>query len=102
MCPMIIPIGTAINTEKNTATTVYCRCSSDPGGQPGRPAPVGRGEDERQRLLEEVHAAAAFAFGRATRPRAGRSCPRRGQPSREHDQRVDDDRQHEDRDDARR
>ena len=43
----------------------------DAGGQPGRTAPVGGGEDVGQRLLQEVHAAPPFsAVGRdaAARP----------------------------------
>ena len=38
----------------------------DAGADPGRTAPVGGGEDEGQRLLQEVHAAAP-AFGLAVR-----------------------------------
>ena len=72
---MIIPIGMAISAENTTATAVYCRCSTDPGGQAGGTAPVGRGEDVGQRLLQEVHAgrrrSVASAGGRP--PRAART-----------------------------
>ena len=37
VCPMIIPIGMAINAEKITAITVYCRCSPMRAASPAGP-----------------------------------------------------------------
>ncbi len=34
---MSIPIGTAINTDTSTATTVYCRCSAIRAARPAGP-----------------------------------------------------------------
>ncbi len=77
VCPMIMPIGTAISSGNQHRDDGVLQVLADAGGQAGRSAPVGRGEDVGQRLLQEVHCAAALA-----RTRAGRAARIQGVRSR--------------------
>ena len=101
--PMTMPIGIAISAEKKTAIDGVLQMLADAGGQPGRSAPVGGGEDEGQRLLKEVHAA---AHRLRLRPTLGRRSHARvhgviSRPASMISVSMTT-RQHEDRDDARR